>query len=188
MLRTTIGFIWRQAMAIGCGVLAWIALGCGGSGDSESPTVRIEHHGGVSATVPADWKPVRLHSAPGADVPLQVASFDPYGAEVNDICNPGSRILRQITAGDALIQLLEDHPSNARIRREFPPLTRPFHLGRPEGHECGEAYNVFFHTEGRFFQLRIWTAENQDPQAHSPSPPSRAVRTQIEVLMDSLRV
>lgn len=183
-----VGMARIAACCLTVAAVAGTAVGCGGSGDSGRVSMRtLQQHGGsgIAVAVPAGWKTVRLRNAPGADVPLQIASFDPHGAAVDDICNPGSRILGQIPAGDALLQLLEDHP-RTRDRKEFPSLSRPFHLGRPEGHECGEAYNVFFRTRGRFFQLRIWTPENQ--QARYPMPPSPAVRGQIEAMMNSLRV
>jgi hypothetical protein len=117
-------------------------------------------------------------------VALEIASFDLHGA-VDSICNPRPIILGQIPAGDALLQLLEDHPKK-RDHKEFPPLSKPFHLGPPGGHECGEAYNVFFRTGGRFFQLRIWTKRIQ--QAPFLAVPGRAVRSQIEAMMNSLRI
>ena len=155
---------------------------------SEAAGERIGAYG-VTASLPAGWHWVPLKNLPGAKVPLELASFRTRGA-VRGICTPGS-IVDQIPPGGALVQLLDDggfsdardHQAGAVSRPEmlgdYEPLARPFRLGAPEGHECGEGYNIFFRRSGRVFQLRIWT---------TPAGPSQTVRGQIEALMDGLRV
>jgi hypothetical protein len=183
---------WRwRSIALGVIAVAAIMTGCGG-GASEDGRAAREYHagGGISAVIPAGWHKVALKKLPGADVPLEIASFHLRGA-VTDICNPGRRITDQIPAGDALVQLLDDTNGfrhRPAVRQEFPPLPRPFHLGQPQGHECGEGYNVFFRRGGRAFQLRIWTALRRGARPWLLRPPSRVVRHQIEAIVDSLRI
>ncbi len=171
------------SVAIACAALAFIAAGCSpGAADSEG---HRSSGGGLAFTIPSDWQTVRLAGLPSADVPLEAASFRVRGA-VRTICDP-HRIVDQIPAGGALVQILRSSGvkrrgvgavSQGKLKR-YPPLRKPFHLGRLQSYECGEAYIFFFRKGGRVFQLRVWSA---------PTGPSAGVRRQIEQLMDSLRV
>lgn len=174
---------------IALAILACAVTGCGSSTadpQSEAIAARRSGHNGVMATIPPGWHRVRLASLPGAEVPLEIASFKAAG-RVRTICNP-QRIAGEIPAGGALLQILQDSGvkrhgagavSQAGDISRYPLLPRPFHFGAPQSFECGEAYNVFFRKGGRAFQLRAWTA---------PTGLSRTTRKQIEELMDGLRV
>jgi hypothetical protein len=145
--------------------------------------------GAIAATIPAGWHRVPLAGLPGANVPLEIASFKPRGA-VRTICDPNS-IVQQIPASGALLQILDDGGpglprghgpgtvSEPSTLGPFKPLANPFRLGALKGYDCGEAYNIFFRGGRRVFQLRIWT---------TPAGLSHAVRHQVESLMDGLRV
>jgi hypothetical protein len=153
--------------------LAACSSGTSGTEGESGPAAWQSSHDGVTATIPAGWHRVPLANLPGAEVPLQVASAAVDGSVLSKICGYPRAIMGQLPSDGALLQVLE--ASGVKL----PPLPRPFHLGQPEGHECGEAYNVFFRKAGRAFQLRIWSA---------PSGPSPKIRTQIERLIDGLRV
>lgn len=172
-------------------LLALAVAGCSSSGAPTSKAGSRLGSYGVTAVVPAGWHWVPLRHLPGAIVPLQVASFRASGA-VQTICDPHA-IVRQIPAGGALLQVLQDSGSTSRRIHahapsavspvgppsDYKPLARPFRLGPLQSHECGEAYNVFFRKSGSVLQLRVWTA---------PGGPSRTVSRGIETLVDSLRV
>lgn len=176
-------------LTLASALLICAVTGCSSSGPSSSGAAeqRLGSYG-VTAMVPAAWHWVPLRHLPGASVPLQVASFSPSGA-VQTICDPHA-IVKQIPAGGALLQILQDSGSTARRIHapgavspagppgDYKPLAKPFRLGPLQSHECGEAYNVFFRKGGSVLQLRVWT---------TPGGPSRRVRRQIETLMDSLR-
>jgi hypothetical protein len=143
---------------------------------------------GVTASTPEGWHHVPARGLPGAKIPLQIASFAPRGA-VRTICRPGA-LIAQIPPGQAVVQILDDRgfknltggqpgAVSSGPLSTYPPLHRPFHLGRPQGFECGESFNVFFRRAGRALHLRVWTG---------PAGPSAAIRRQIEAMMDSLRV
>lgn len=142
---------------------------------------------GVRALVPPGWRPVALRRLPGARVPLEVASFAAAG-EVRTICDPRA-IVGQIPPGGALLQILQDSGAGTRQGPgavspagplgDYKPLPRPFRLGRPQSHECGESYDAFFRKGGRVFQLRVWSA---------PGGPGRDVRRRIDSLMGTLSV
>jgi hypothetical protein len=176
-------------------LLATVVAGCTSSEPptSNSADQRLDRYA-VTAVVPSGWHQVPLVHLPGAVVPLEVASFPADGA-VQTICDPRS-IVKQIPAGGALLQILQDSGSYSRRlhlpgavsspRRpgDYPPLAKPFRLGPPQSHECGEAYDVVFRKGSRgkgvqVLQLRIWTA---------PGGLSRDVHRQIDALMESLRV
>lgn len=174
------------SVAIAGAALAIAVAGCSsGAADSEA---HRSSRDGLTVTNPPGWQTVRLAGLPGADVPLEAASFRVRGA-VRTICDP-HRIVDQIPAGGALVQILRDsgvkrrgagavsQVSPEQLNR-YPTLHKPFHLGRLQSYECGEAYSVFFRIGGRVFQLRVWSA---------PAGPSAVVRRQIEQLMDSLNV
>ncbi len=162
------------------------AAGCASSSDNHADAGHRSNGSGVSFTVPAGWHRVPLVNLPGADVPLEIASFNARGG-VHTICDPHS-IVRQIPAGGALVQILAESGVSGRGAGavgqvkdigQFPRLKRPFHLGHLQGQECGESYpHVAFRLGGRLFGLRVWTA---------PTGASPAVRGQIEGLMDGLR-
>lgn len=170
-------------------LLALAVTGCSFSGATTAKVGSRLGSYGVTAVVPAGWHPVLLRHLPGAIVPLQVASFAASGA-VQTICDPRV-IVRQIPAGGALLQILQDSGSTSRRIHargavspagppsDYMPLARPFRLGPRHSHECGEAFNIFFQKGGSVLQLRVWT---------TPGGPSRTVRRQIETLMDTLRV
>jgi len=151
--------------ALACAAAAFAATGCSsGVADSEA------HRGsgdGLAFTIPSGWQTVRLAGLPGADIPLEAASFRVRGA-VRTICDP-HRIVDQIPAGGALVQILRSSGVKRRgagavsqVDRahlgQYPPLRKPFHLGRLQSYECGEAYVFFFRKGGRVFQLRVWSA------------------------------
>ena len=172
--------------ALACVAAAFAVTGCS-SGATGSEAHRSSR-GGLAATIPSGWQTVHLAGLPGADIPLEVASFRVRGP-VRTICDP-HRIVDQIPAGGALVQILRSSGVKRRgagavsqVDRAhlelYPPLRKPFHLGRLQSYECGEAYNFFFRMGGRVFQLRVWSA---------PTGPSAGVRRQIEQLMDNLRV
>jgi hypothetical protein len=159
-----------------------------GSGSGSELAGWQSSHNGVTATIPAGWHRVPLVDLPGAEVPLQIASAAVHGGVLSKICGYPRALMSQIPSGGALLQILQDSGvkrrgsgavSQVSDLSQIPPLTRPFHLGEPQGHECGEAYNIFFRKGGRAFQLRVWSAL----AGLSPK-----VRTQIERLMDGLRV
>lgn len=177
----------KVGAAAACTAIVLVTGGCGSSTAGPEPH-RTSRGGGVRVAIPAGWRQVRLAHLRSADVPLELASFKAEGA-VQTICNP-QRVAEQIPDGGALLQILRDRATGGRgggaegrlsphDLRAFPPLPDPFPLGTPRSYECGEAYNLSFRKSGQLFQLRIWTA---------PSGPSPEVRTQIEQLMDSLRV
>ena len=174
-----------------CVVITCISFCCFAAGCASSPTDFTEagHRSsgsGISFKVPAGWHRVPLVNLPGADVPLEIASFNARGG-VHTICDPHS-IVSQIPAGGALVQILAESGASGRGAgavgqvkdlRQFPHLKRPFHLGHLQRQECGESYpHLAFRLGGRLFGLRVWTA---------PTGASPAVRDQIEGLMDSLR-
>jgi hypothetical protein len=170
---------------IALAVLAFAAIGCGSGAAGELVAAQRSSHDGVEAKIPPGWHRVRLADLPGAEVPLEIASFEVDGA-VETICDP-LRISSQIPTGGALLQILQDsgaerHGAGAVSQTgdidRYPLLPRPFHLGAPQSFECGEAYNVFFRQGGRVFQLRVWTA----PTGLSPT-----TLAQIEELIDGLR-
>jgi hypothetical protein len=183
---------WTASALWGLAVVA-IVTGCGGSSE-QGPPAREFHAGAISTTIPTGWRAVRLRNVPGADVPLEVASFPLRGA-VRSVCDPGHGIVGQIPPGDALVQLLDDTHAVRRqrfhrrgLRSEFPPLRRSFYLGRPESHECGEAYNTPFRKSGRAFQLRIWTASRSRGRPWIPTRPGHLVRRQVGAVVNRLRV
>jgi hypothetical protein len=167
--------------AIGCLVVAGLAVGCS-SGGPDSATAKGEggrrvSAAGLSFTIPAGWHRVPLSALPGARVPLEIASFEPRGA-VQTICDP-RQIIGQIPAGGALVQLLAN--AGTAISREQPGeyrrLRKPFHLGSLQSQECGETTS--FRLGGRVYGLRIWAG---------PAGARPAVRDDVERLIDSLAV
>jgi hypothetical protein len=167
-------------------ILISAAAGCSGGSDGPDVGPARSSHNGVMVTIPASWQKVRLVDLPGAEVPLEIATFKVRGG-VGTICDP-HRTVSQIPAGGALLQILQDSGvkrqgagavSQASEIRRYPALRRPFHLGALQSHECGEAYNLWFREGGRLFQLRIWSAQ---------AGLSPVVRAQIERLMDGIQV
>lgn len=163
-------------------ILGIVAAGCSSSGSGsaadQAGAGRRVTDAGLSLAIPTGWHRVPLAGLPGADVPMELASFEPRGA-VRTICDP-HRIVRQIPTGGALVQILET--SRAALDRErerldeYPQLRKPFRLGSLQAQECGESYDPTpFRLGDRVFGLRIWTA---------PTGASAAVRQQIEQLMD----
>lgn len=130
---------------------------------------------GLEATIPAGWSHVRTHNLPGAQIPLQVASFE-TARQVTGICQPG-KIKEEIPTGGALVQILSQGWKSAR-RTAWSRLDKPVSLGSPRSYECGSAYNLFFKIRGRAFQGRVWT---------SPIGLSDRVKSQTEALLTSLR-
>lgn len=176
----------RICVAITCIFGSCFAAGCASSPTDSTDAAHRSSGSGISFTVPAGWHQVPLVNLPGADVPLEIASFNARGG-VHTICDPHS-IVSQIPAGGALVQILAESGVSGRgagavgqVKEigQFPRLQRPFHLGHPQGQECGESYpHVAFRLGGGLFGLRVWTA---------PTGASSPVRDQIEGLMDSLR-
>jgi len=175
----------RSAVAIACLLLIGSVAGCGSSSADSTASATTNREARLSFTIPAGWHRVRLIALPGAEVPLEISSFRVRGA-VTTICDP-HRIVSQIPTGGALLQILQDSGvkrhgagavSQASDVSHYPLLRKPFRLGAPHSHECGEVYNLWFRTAGRVFQLRVWSAP------HGLSPRARA---QIEQLMDSVR-
>ena len=104
--------------AIACVILGIVAAGCSSNGSSsaadQAGAGRRVTDAGLSFTIPTGWRRVPLAGLPGADVPLELASFETRGT-VRTICDP-HRIVRQIPTGGALVQILE--ASRAALNRE----------------------------------------------------------------------
>ncbi|MFT3863376.1 MAG: hypothetical protein QM729_03820 [Solirubrobacterales bacterium] len=168
----------RAAGILALVLIAIAATGCGAGGGNDHGSRHRDRGDGVSFVVPPGWHRVPLAGLPGAQVPIEVASFRPRGP-VRAICDP-RRITGRIPAGGALVQVLAT-PAAAVGHQQVlrnPPLRRPFRLGAPRGFECGESHRVFFRAAGRLYTLRVWTGVG------GAGP---AVRHGIESLMDSLR-